>query len=554
MITNLSVKNYALIENVNINLQKGLTVITGETGAGKSIIMDSIDLLLGARANTGIIRTGTTGCVISAEFDISKNDNVKTALAELSIDDADKDIIIRRQIDISGKSKAYINDIPVSVNTLSKIGKYLVDFYAQHKSNMLFEQSYQRHIIDDIAGNYALLERLSKKYSELDGLRNKKEETEKNNIDRERLMDLYNYQIKEITSAALTPEEEAKIEEELPKLKNAEKIKNITSEMTAVLHRNDKSILDGLSTLNKQSDLLCKYGINTDNIVKNLNASIAAAEDVYAEVETLSAGIDASPAALDAMMERQQLIKKLKSKYGKTIREISDYCAELETKLKTLENYEYNIEQLQKRIDTVLKEVTELCKQISDKRKKTAKIISKKIISELAELNMKNAVFDISFERGDITSNGFDKIEFMFSANKGETLHPLALVASGGEISRVMLALSTTISNNYNVDTIIFDEIDTGTSGLTGEKIGKKLKSLSANRQIVSISHLAQIASNADNHIKIYKETEKDRNVTKAKILNDKERVEEIAKIISGEKITEHALKHAEEMINFSHR
>lgn len=553
MITNLSVKNYALIENISLNLKNGLTVITGETGAGKSIIIDSIDLLLGARASTSIIRTGTNSCVISAEFDISKNNNVKNILSELSIDDIDKDILIRRQIDTSGKSKAYINDIPVSINTLSNIGKYLVDFYAQHKSNMLFEQNYQRHILDDIAGNKSLLEKLSNKYSELEELKNKKEEIEKNNTDRERLIDLYNYQIKEIKSAGLTPEEEEKIEEELPKLKNAEKIKNITSEMIAVLHRNDKSILDGLSTLNKQIDLLEKYGINIENISKNLSASIASVEEVYSEIETLSAGIDASPEALDSMMERQQLIKKLKSKYGKNIQEILNYCADLESKLKTLENYEYNLEQIQKQIDISLKDVTEICKQISDKRKKTAKTVSKKIVSELADLNMKNAQFEISFEQGDISSNGFDKIEFMFSANKGENLHPLALVASGGEISRVMLALSTTISNNYNVDTIIFDEIDTGTSGMTGEKIGKKLKSLSDNRQIISISHLAQIASSADNHIKIYKEIENDRNVTKAKILDKKERIQEIAKIISGEKITEHAIKHAEEMINSLH-
>ena len=211
---------------------------------------------------------------------------------------------------------------------------------------------------------------------------------------------------------------------------------------------------------------------------------------------------------------------------------------------------ESKIAKLQKEIDFLLKDITKLCQQIYDKRKKIATVISKKIISELEDLNMKNSQFEISVEKSEISRTGFDKLEFMFSANKGEKLYPLSLVASGGEISRVMLALSTTISDNYNVGTIIFDEIDTGTSGKTGEKIGKKLKSLSDNRQIISISHLAQIASNADNHIKIYKETEKGRNITKAKVLNANERIEEIAKIISGEKITEHAIKHAEELLN----
>jgi DNA repair protein RecN (Recombination protein N) len=549
VLTSLSVRNYALIENITIDFKKGLTVITGETGSGKSIIIDSIDLLLGARASTSVIRTGTTSCTISAEFDISKNTNVKNILSELSID-CENEIIIRRQIDSAGKSKAFINDISVSINTLSNIGKYLVDFYAQHKSNMLFEQQYQRQIVDNIADNSNLLEQLSVKYDKLESLKNKKEEIEKANTDRERLLDLYQYQINEINKANLSCDEEEKIEQELPKLKNAEKIKNVTAEMLSILYKQEHSVTDNLSIINKQISLLEKYGINIDNISKNINSTMTQIDDVYREVEDLSNNIDVTPDSLDAMLERQQLIKKLKSKYGKNIQEIIDYGKNLEDKIKSLENYETNITNIQKEIDFLLKDITKLCQQISDKRKKIATVISKKIISELEDLNMKNSQFEISVEKSEISRTGFDKLEFMFSANKGEKLYPLSLVASGGEISRVMLALSTTISDNYNVGTIIFDEIDTGTSGKTGEKIGKKLKSLSDNRQIISISHLAQIASNADNHIKIYKETEKGRNITKAKVLNADERIEEIAKIISGEKITEHAIKHAEELLN----
>ena len=549
MLTSLSVKNYALIENITIDFKKGLTVITGETGSGKSIIIDSIDLLLGARASTSVIRTGTNSCTISAEFDISKNNNVKNILSELSID-CDNEIIIRRQIDSTGKSKSFINDISVSVNTLSNIGKYLVDFYAQHKSNMLFEQSYQRQIVDNIADNSDLLEKLSVKYDELEKLKKQKEEIEKANVDRERLLDLYKYQTNEINKANLSCDEEEKIEQELPKLKNAEKIKTVTNEMLSILYKQEHSITDNLSIINKQISLLEKYGINIENISKNINSTMSQIEDVYREVEDLSSNIDVTPDSLDAMLERQQFIKKLKSKYGKTIQEIVDYGKQLEDKIKSLEDYETNIENIQKEIDLLMKDITKLCQQISDKRKKIATVISKKIISELEDLNMKNSQFEIAIEKSEISRTGFDKLEFLFSANKGEKLYPLSLVASGGEISRVMLALSTTISDNYNVGTIVFDEIDTGTSGKTGEKIGKKLKSLSNNRQIISISHLAQIASNADNHIKIYKEAEKGRNITKAKVLNNTERIEEIAKIISGEKITEHAIKHAEEMLN----
>ncbi len=549
MITTLSIKNYALIENITIDFKKGLTVITGETGAGKSIIIDSIDLLLGARASTSIIRTGTSSCTISAEFNISKNAAVKNILSELSIDCED-DIIIRRQIDSSGKSKAFINDISVSINTLSNMGKYLVDFYAQHKSNMLFEQNYQKQIVDGIAKNDSLLAKLSTKYDEYEKLKKQKEEIEKANTDRERLLDLYKYQINEINKANLISDEEEKIEQELPKLKNAEKIKTVTGEMLSILYKQEHSVTDNLSIINKQVALLEKYGINIENISKNLASSMSQIDDIYREIEDLSDSTDITPETLDNMLERQQLIKRLKSKYGKTIQEIIDYGKLLEDKVKSLENYEVNMDKLQKEINFILKEIISLCEQISDKRKKVSKVISKNIISELEDLNMKNSQFEIDIKKGEITRTGFDDLDFMFSANKGEKLYPLSLVASGGEISRVMLALSTTVSNHYNVDTVIFDEIDTGTSGKTGEKIGKKLKSLSNQRQIISISHLAQIASNADNHIKIYKESEKGRNITKAKVLNAKERVEEIAKIISGEKVTEHAIKHAEEMLS----
>ncbi len=549
MITTLSIKNYALIENITIDFKKGLTVITGETGAGKSIIIDSIDLLLGARASTSIIRTGTSSCTISAEFNISKNAAVKNILSELSIDCED-DIIIRRQIDSSGKSKAFINDISVSINTLSNMGKYLVDFYAQHKSNMLFEQNYQKQIVDGIAKNDSLLAKLSTKYDEYEKLKKQKEEIEKANTDRERLLDLYKYQINEINKANLISDEEEKIEQELPKLKNAEKIKTVTGEMLSILYKQEHSVTDNLSIINKQVALLEKYGINIENISKNLASSMSQIDDIYREIEDLSDSTDITPETLDNMLERQQLIKRLKSKYGKTIQEIIDYGKLLEDKVKSLENYEVNMDKLQKEINFILKEIISLCEQISDKRKKVSKVISKNIISELEDLNMKNSQFEIDIKKGEITRTGFDDLDFMFSANKGEKLYPLSLVASGGEISRVMLALSTTVSNHYNVDTVIFDEIDTGTSGKTGEKIGKKLKSLSNQRQIISISHLAQIASNADNHIKIYKESEKGRNITKAKVLSAKERVEEIAKIISGEKVTEHAIKHAEEMLS----
>lgn len=548
MLNSISIKNYALIEDISIDFNKGLTVITGETGVGKSIIIDSIDLLLGSRATTSIIRTGTNICTIIANFDISNNLKVKEILTELAIE-YDCDIIIRRQIELSGKSKAFINDMPVSINTLSNIGKYLIDFYAQHKSNMLFDNQYQRQIVDNIADNKNLLEKLSAKYDLLEGLKNKKASIEVSNSEREKMLDLYNYQVQEIDKVNLNIDDEITIETELPKLKNAEKIQNLTQEITLTLYKEDNSVLDNLSKIIKQIDLLGQFGIDTTNMSKIINESFVQIDDVYREIDNISQTIDSSPESLNNMLEKQQLIKKLKLKYGNSIEEILAFKENLKLKISELSDYEFNIEKLDKEINLAEQEVMTICNKISDNRKKIAKTLAKDITSELEDLNMKNVQFEIDIQKQDITSYGYDKLEFMFSANHGEKLYPLSLVASGGEISRVMLALATTISNHYNVQTIIFDEIDTGTSGKTGDKIGKKLKKLSANKQIISISHLAQIASNSDNHIKIYKETKNDRNITKAKILNQDEHIEEIAKIISGEKITEHALKHAKEMV-----
>lgn len=548
MLNSISIKNYALIEDISIDFNKGLTVITGETGVGKSIIIDSIDLLLGSRAATSIIRTGTNICTIIANFDISNNFKVKEILTELAIE-YDCDIIIRRQIELSGKSKAFINDMPVSINTLSNIGKYLIDFYAQHKSNMLFDNQYQRQIVDNIADNKNLLEKLYAKYNLLEGLKNKKASIEVSNSEREKMLDLYNYQVQEIDKVNLNIDDEITIETELPKLKNAEKIQNLTQEIALTLYKEDNSVLDNLSKIIKQIDLLGQFGIDTTNMSKIINESFVQIDDVYREIDNISQTIDSSPESLNNMLEKQQLIKKLKLKYGNSIEEILAFKENLKLKISELSDYEFNIEKLDKEINLAEQEVMTICNKISDNRKKIAKTLAKDITSELEDLNMKNVQFEIDIQKQDITSYGYDKLEFMFSANHGEKLYPLSLVASGGEISRVMLALATTISNHYNVQTIIFDEIDTGTSGKTGDKIGKKLKKLSANKQIISISHLAQIASNSDNHIKIYKETKNDRNITKAKILNQDEHIEEIAKIISGEKITEHALKHAKEMV-----
>ena len=548
MLTNLSIRNYALIENIKIDFKTGLTVITGETGAGKSIIIDAVDMLLGARANSSIIRTGTDLCTISAIFDISNNTKVKDILNDLSIDFQDE-IVIRRQIESSGKNKSFINDIAVSISTLSSIGKYLVAFYAQHKSNLLFDKSYQLQIVDNIANNKELLIKLSDIYSNLKKVQKQKDDIINSNTEKERMLDLYNYQLNEIKKANLNIDDDINIEKELPKLKNAEKIKNTSFEISNILYSKNESVLDNLSKITKQLDDLQSFGIDTKVMTEQLNNSIAQLDDIYRQTQEIAQDTDLNPDLLNEMFERQQLIKKLKTKYGKTIEDILNYKKELEQNINNLNNYEQSLEQIDKEIKELNKKLTSVCEKISSNRKKVIKPLTENIIKELEDLNINNALFEISITKQEITQSGFDNVEFMFSANKGEKIQSLSEVASGGEISRIMLALATTISKYYNIQTIIFDEIDTGTSGKTGDKIGKKLKQISKDKQVISISHLAQIASNANNHLKIFKETIKDRTTTHAKLLNKQEHIEEVANIISGATVTKNAIKHAQELI-----
>ncbi len=547
MLTNLSIKNYALIEDISLDFNKGMTVITGETGAGKSIIIQAVDLLLGARAAASSIRTGGNVCSLSARFDISKNPAAQKMLEELAIEH-DGEIIVRRNLDVSGKSKAFINDMPVSVSALYEIGRLLIDFYSQHKSNMLFDGNYQRQIIDDVASNAKLLKLLNEKYLHLTGLLNKKNSLMLSQSERERMADLYNFQLQEITKADLRADEEIKIEADLPKLKNAEKIQNLAAEIANNLYKQDKSVLESLSKTIKQIDMLGQLGIDTQTLSKTINEAFIQIDDIYREINNISQNIEVNPSALNGMLEKQQLIKKLKSKYGKSVEDILKYKEELAEKIKELTDYDFNLISLEKEIEAAKKETELLCEKISDARKSVSKKLAKDIVAELEDLNMKNVQFEIAIQKQEISSYGFDKIEFMFCANKGENIYPLAEVASGGELSRVMLAIAASLSNYYQISTMIFDEIDTGTSGQTSQKIGKKLKKISCSKQIILVSHQAQIASNADTHISIYKESVNNRNITKAKILNEDEHIKEIAKIISGEKVTEHALKHAKEM------
>jgi DNA repair protein RecN (Recombination protein N) len=552
MLRWLSVKNFALIEDLNIHFSDGFTAITGETGSGKSILIKSMELLTGRKADLALIRAGCSVCTISASFE-SKSDKIVEFLNDFSISFDDDTILIRRTIENTGKSKAFINDSQVSIATLASIGELLIDFHGQNEKHSLLDLDSQLEILDnEVEDIKPLFKKSAYIYAEVKELESKIEAINLSDSERERKIDLYSFQIKEIEDAKLELGEDAKLESELPKLKNAEKISSLAQEVISTLYSSDNAVLDGILRVKKNIELINSYGEDASETLSLVEQSYYQAEESYREIENILSKTRLDPEKLNSSLERVELIKKLKKKYGSTIEEIIKYKDKIIAELNSLSVYKDNSVQLKKELEEKKNHLLELCKEISIKRQKTAKIFAKSVQKKLLELEIKNAVFEVKFDRKEPSANGYNTIEFMFCANKGEKILPLKSTASGGELSRVLLAieLSTKIQT---YQTSVFDEIDTGTSGKIGEKIGEKLAELAKKKQVFSITHLAQVASFAKAHIKIYKEIENSRTYTRAKVLTESEHIEEIARMVSGEKISKTALNHAKNLINNSH-
>ena len=551
MLLNLNIKNYALIEDLSIEFGNGFTVISGETGAGKSILVKSIELLTGSRADSSNIRSGCTVCTISASFEF-KNPQIKDFLDSLSIplDDGNA-ILIRRTIENSGKSKAYINDSQVSISSLAALGSLLIDFHNQDEKHSLLNTDSQLEILDKASQTGELKEKAGEAYEKVKDIKSKIEAFNLSDSERARKIDLYSFQLQEIEDAKLENGEDEKLESELPKLKNAEKISSLCEEAVSLLYSGENPALSAIIKAKKNIETINSLGADASEALSLIEQSYYQAEESYREIEKILSETEIDPEKLNETVERIELIKKLKKKYGSAISEIAEYKNEIEQELKALQEYKENTGKLDRQLQIHTKELRDICEKISQKRKKAAADFCRAAVAELEDLGMKNAVFEISFKQKEPSANGCDEIEFMFSANKGEKILPLKNTASGGELSRVLLAIE--VSSKLKSDqTTIFDEIDTGTGGKTGEKIGKKLAELAKNKQVFSITHLAQVSAFAQTHIKIYKEISDSRTYTKAKALTNDEHIEEIARMISGEKVTKSAVEHAKDLIKTS--
>ncbi len=550
MLTNLYIENIAVIEKSNIDFSNGLNVLTGETGAGKSIVIDAISAILGHRTSKEIIRTGADKAYVSATFEKLNTETLKK-LSDLGYEADDDLLIISREISSSGKNNCRINSRPATVSVLKEIGMNLINIHGQHESYQLFSPDTHIDYID-ATGDYVSLS--VDYYNSFIELKSIIKQLDTLNLDENKRLqeiDLLSYQVNEIESADLQIGEEEELTSERIILQNSEKLTESLTEakIYAEGSNNNEGALSAL-------DNLCSAVSNSAQLNPELTQLSEKLMDVYynlqdcvAEVNDSLENIDSDTYRLNDIEDRLDLIHKLKRKYGATIEDILDYYEVSKKRLSELNELDINKEKLEKQYNTALTKTMKLAKSLTEQRKKTADIFIKKVQEQLTFLNMPNVRFSVSHEIQKLSKNGQDRIELLVSANLGEEPKPVAKIASGGELSRIMLAIKTVMAEKDVIDTLIFDEVDAGISGSAAQKVGLKLKEVSNSRQVLCVTHQAQIAALANEHLLIKKETIDNKTFTNITALNFDGRKSELARIIDGVNITETALAHAEQLL-----
>ncbi len=548
MIETLHIKNYALIDNLTVEFKPGLNIFTGSTGAGKTIIIGALSLALGERASEDSIRTGTEQTLIEADVKPQNG----SALGSTEFENEDS-LLIRREIKRSGRSKVSINDRHVTLTTLKDIGLRLADISGQHRQRGLTDQSSHLEIIDNYAGLRDDLETLAEFYRDYE---NRKSELSRLQNERDKVIsekELLEFQIKEIDDAGLEAGEDTALETEKTQLAHAETVKATCTSVCRILFDDEGASLERLQTAIKEFGRIVKYSDKAEAITRKLEELSIHLDETGNSIRELEQGFEFDPGRQDIVEDRLVLIKKLKRKYGGSIEEILRYSQQAQTRISQYHDLDSKIETLTGDLIESRKKLSQMAISISQKRRKVAGKLEKDIERHLAELAMKEAKFKVGFTaresddgpfqvnqhnlQGDET--GFDIVEFLICPNPGEELKPLASTASGGELSRILLAIISSIAEAFPRDTLVFDEVDTGISGEVASQVGKKLQKLAQSRQVICITHLQQIASRGEVHFKVYKGKSKGRTITKIKLLDGDDRVEEIARLLAGEKISD---------------
>jgi len=561
VLLELRVENYAVIDNVAVEFGSGLNLLTGETGAGKSILIDALALLLGDKASSDAVRHGTDKATVSAVFETG-SPGIDHVLEENGIDSEDGQIILRREIAAGGKGRVFINNQPATVTVLKQLAPHLAVIHAQNEAVLAFDATSRLALLDTFAsGDDAAV---AAAFSQWSDVRHRIADLERDETDRLRLLDLWNFQRKEIADARLRPEEDVKLEAEKRVLANSERVRNAAMAAYDALYESNGSAAGSIRVATRQIEELLRFDEQFRDAVPELESARITIEDIGTRLRDYGEGIEASPGRLAEVEDRLAALDRLKRKYGPTLDDVIALGAELERKLNDMENKDEVLRKLRLELGAAADRYLEEARTLSRQRYDAARKLEKLVESEINELAMK-ARFKVEVsgtdEEKNWTSRGCDAVQYLISANPGEPLGPVNEIASGGELSRVMLALKTSIESgnakrghrngkgDASQRTLVFDEIDAGIGGRAAEAVGKKLKQLSRTKQVLCITHLPQIASFADQHYLIEKKEAGGRTKTSVRQLDADERTREIARMVSGAKLTETSLKHAEQML-----
>ncbi|WP_413290185.1 DNA repair protein RecN [Bdellovibrio sp. HCB337] len=564
MLLELKVSNFAIIENLHIEFETGLNILSGETGAGKSVLLKSLALLMGEKSSADTIRTGAQTATIEGSFDIQKRHDIKKNLEEMGIEIEEDTLIVRRTISTGDKSKVYLNGTLSTLHNLRDIvaplievaghSAPLIEMTGQHENRHLLSKAYHLDLLDQYAGTWDKRLQYQKGFERYQEIHREIQQLESDAKQKAQRLDFLTFQRDEIADLELKSGEDVEIEAEVKKLKSASRLFQFVDQAEEALYSDDDSAMNRINTILKRG-----------NEISSLDPQLAGKIDVLEQAKTLIDDciyslrqyvnkIDSDPQRLESLEQRLSDLRKVQKKYGPTVDDILKALAEMETEIKNLQNSETRIEDLKKEAATLVKELEKLALDIHKRREKGATLLSDSVNEELLDLNMKGVTFHANIIKlENLTATGVSDVEFMSQTSAKDPKRPLAKFASGGELSRILLSLKRVVGSSNQPRTYLFDEVDTGVSGQTAEKVGRKLKSIAKGQQVICVTHLPQVAAFGDVHFFIQKSPKKDSITMEVAALPSKERVKEIARLISGEKISKTSLDHAEQLLKEAH-
>ena len=564
MLKTLHIKDYALLERVDVEFGSGLNIITGETGAGKTILIDALSLLLGERASIEVVRKGTNKSIVEGIFNVKGNKKVESLLKENEIDFS-AELIIRREISFKGSNRCFVNDTPVQLSFVKDLGDILVDLHGQHEHQSLLRTETHIEYLDSCGDTEDLLRTYKWLYKSLNNLSDELKELKEKEASLTEKKDLYEFQIKEIDAVSPEMGEEDTLENQLVVLENSERLQLLTSELYQALYETEGSVYDSLMKMRNEINELVKIDKSFNETNKEYESAVVIINEIANSLRNYSNNIEFDLEKLEATRERLGAISLLKKKYGGSLKAVLEHRKKIGDEFTIAENYTGKITELEYKIKTVRENCGAAAEKLSLKRKETTKKITKDIVELLKQVGIPNSKFEVEIlntpadDSDDFilvkgkpykfNSSGYDNVQFFISTNLGEDVKPLTKVASGGEISRVMLALKTILAKTDKLPLLIFDEIDTGVSGHIAQKVGQTLKLLAFLHQVIAITHLPQISALADQHYAVEKVEANKRVISRIRKLNNTERIKEIAKLMSGENITEASIKGAKELM-----